>query len=119
MLLFNPVYNNGPGGWGTARVGDRFAEFSPAHNLSKDDPPSVVFLGDRDKLIPVSTAEKFRDDSRALGINSDLHVYEGQPHGFFNHGRDDNKWYLKTVVATDRFLSKLGWISGDPELKAD
>ena len=34
MLLFNPVYNNGPNesglkAWGTSRVGDRFKEFSP------------------------------------------------------------------------------------------
>ena len=44
MLLFNPVYDNGPGGWGTARVGDRFQEFSPLHNLTKDDPPSSSFI---------------------------------------------------------------------------
>ncbi|QEG40043.1 alpha/beta hydrolase [Roseimaritima ulvae] len=116
MLLFNPVYNNGPGGWGTARVGDRYDEFSPAHNLSRDDPPSIVFLGSADNLIPVSTAEKFRDDCKALGIDSELHVYQGQPHGFFNHGRDGNKWYFATVTAADRFLNKLGWIEGPPTL---
>ena len=117
MLLFNPVYDNGPGGWGTARVGDRYREFSPAHNLTADDPPSIVFLGSNDKLIPVSTAEKFRDASKGLGIESELHVYDGQPHGFFNHGRDGNRWYLETVTAADRFLSKLGWIQGEPTLK--
>ncbi len=117
MLLFNPVYDNGPGGWGTARVGDRYQEFSPAHNLSKDDPPSIVFLGSEDKLIPVKTAEKFRDDSLALGVDSELHVYDGQGHGFFNHGRDENKWYGETVRAADRFLARLGWIQGEPTLK--
>ncbi len=116
MLLFNPVYHNGPGGWGTARVGDRYREFSPAHNLSQDDPPSIVFLGSADKLIPVSTAEQFRDDSKALGVDSELHVYQGQPHGFFNHGRDGNQWYLATVTAADRFLNKLGWVQGPPTL---
>ncbi len=117
MLLFNPVYNNGPGEWGTARVGERYKEFSPAHNLTKDDPPSIVFLGSNDKLIPVATAEKFRDDAKALGIQSELHVYEGQAHGFFNHGRDNNKWYVETVTAADRFLSELGWIEGPPTLE--
>ncbi|MGI9470550.1 MAG: sulfatase-like hydrolase/transferase, partial [Rubripirellula sp.] len=117
MLLFNPVYDNGPDGWGSGRVGDRFPEFSPAHNLSADDPPSIVFLGSDDKLIPVSTAESFRDQCEKLGIESELHVYEGQPHGFFNHGRDNNRWYLATVTASDRFLERLGWITGPPTVQ--
>ncbi|QDV69349.1 Carboxylesterase NlhH [Rosistilla carotiformis] len=117
MLLFNPVYDNGPGGWGTARVGDRYQEFSPAHNLSKDDPPSIVFLGSEDRLIPVATAEKFRDDSLAVGVDSELHVYQGQGHGFFNVRNDDGRWYRKTVVEADRFLNKLGWIDGPPTLQ--
>ena len=116
-LLFNPVYDNGPGGWGTARVGSRYPEFSPAHNLSKDDPPSIVFLGSEDDLIPVETAERFRDNCRKLGVDSELHVYEGQGHGFFNHGRDKNKWYVTTVTAADRFLNRLGWIEGEPTLE--
>lgn len=116
MLLFNPVYDNGPGGWGTARVGNRFQEFSPAHNLSKDDPPSIVFLGSKDNLIPVKTAEKFRDDSLALGVDSELHVYQGQGHGFFNYDRKGSKWYGETVRAADRFLARLGWIQGEPTL---
>ncbi len=31
MLLFNPVLDNGPGGWGHDRVGERYREFSPFH----------------------------------------------------------------------------------------
>ncbi|WP_145078126.1 alpha/beta hydrolase fold domain-containing protein [Aureliella helgolandensis] len=116
MLLFNPVYDNGPGGWGTARVGERWQEFSPLHNLSENSPPSVVFLGTEDKLIPVATAEKFRDRSLELGVPSELYTYEGQPHGFFNVTRDGGKWYFETVFAADRFLSRLGWVDGPPTL---
>jgi len=115
MLLFNPVYDNGPGGWGTARVGERFAEFSPLHNLTQDDPPSIVFLGTEDKLIPVTTAEKFREISLSQGVLSELHTYPGQPHGFFNVSQDNGRWYIETLTATDRFLAKLGWLQGDPK----
>ncbi|MCA9195344.1 MAG: alpha/beta hydrolase [Planctomycetales bacterium] len=111
LILFNPVYDNGPGGWGTSRVGDRFAEFSPAHNISRDDPPSIVFLGTNDNLIPVSTALKFRDDCIAAGIYSELHLYEDQAHGFFNSNRDDGKWYRETIKSADAFLRHLNWIS--------
>lgn len=117
MLLFNPVYDNGPDdGWGTGRIKDRVQEFSPAHNLTKDDPPSVVFLGSEDKLIPVAVAERFRTNCEAVKVKSELHVYEGQGHGFFNFGKDDGKWYHQTVTASDKFLASLGWIEGPPTL---
>lgn len=116
MLLFNPVYDNGPGGWGTSRVGELYPEFSPLHNLSADDPPSVVFLGTEDALIPVETGEKFRDTAVSLGIDSELHTYEGQAHGFFNTGRSGGVYYYKTVKAADEFLAKLGWLDGKPTL---
>ncbi|PQO40952.1 alpha/beta hydrolase [Blastopirellula marina] len=111
MVLFNPVYDNGPGGWGTQRVKDRYPEFSPAHNISEDDPPHIVFLGSKDKLIPVATAQKFQQDMQDAGVRSELRIYEDQGHGFFNHGRDNNRWYDATIGETDKFLTSLGWLS--------
>lgn len=116
MVLFNPVYDNGPGGWGTARVGERWQEFSPMHNLSAESPPSIVFLGTQDKLIPVETGEEFLDRSREYGVQSELHTYEGQPHGFFNYSRDGGKWFFQTVVAADKFLQSIGWLVGEATL---
>lgn len=109
LLLFNPVYDNGPGEWGVARVKDEFQKYSPAHNISTDDPPAIVFLGTNDRLIPVSTAERFRDRMRAVGLESQLHLYEGQPHGFFNAAIEDGKYYRLTVSKMTDFLERLGW----------
>ena len=58
MLLFNPVYDNGPGGYGYKKFGDRYAEISPMHNIKPGTPPTIVFLGTADKLIPVKTAKQ-------------------------------------------------------------
>lgn len=110
MLLFNPVYDNGPGGWGTQRIGERYREFSPAHNITRDDAPAIVFLGTEDKLIPVETAKRFQDRMRAQGITSELHLYEGAGHGFFNYKRDEGKWFHLNMTAVDDFLLQLGWI---------
>ncbi|MCA9070107.1 MAG: alpha/beta hydrolase, partial [Planctomycetaceae bacterium] len=104
MVLFNPVFDNGPGGWGHGRVKDRYKEFSPAHNISADDPPAIVFLGSADSLIPVSTAEKFQADMKAAGVDCEVMIFPDMPHGFFNHGKYDNKPYHQTVAAMDRFL---------------
>lgn len=117
MILFNPVFDNGPGEWGAKRVGDRFKEFSPAHNVTAETPPAIVFLGDSDKLIPVSTLRRFEAKMKAEGVRCESLIFEGQPHGFFNHGKNENEPYTRTVIAADRFLESLGWLSGEPTLE--
>jgi len=109
LVLFNPVYDNGPEGFGFVKVKDRYKEISPIHNLREGMAPTIVFLGAEDKLIPVSTGEKFRDQMRKLGNRSELFVYPGQPHGFFNQGKPGD-YFSKTMEETDRFLVSLGWI---------
>ena len=109
LVLFNPVYDNGPGGFGHAKVKKRYKEISPMHNLSEGMPPTLVFLGDQDNLIPVSTAKKFRDDMRKLGNRSELFIYPGQKHGFFNQGKAGGG-YAQTLTEMDNFLVSLGWI---------
>ena len=110
MVLFNPVFDNGPGGWGTERVGNRYTEFSPAHNISKDDPPAIVFLGSKDNLIPVKTLEAFKANMEKVGVRCETRIYEGQGHGFFNYGKSENKFYDATVKEMDAFLTSLGWL---------
>ena len=116
LVLFNPVYDNGPKGYGHERVKDRYKEISPLHNIRKGMPPAIVFLGDQDKLIPVSTAEKFKSQMEKVGSRSDLHIYKDQPHGFFNQGKKGN-YYEKTVLEMDRFLISLGWLKGKPTIR--
>jgi len=79
------------------------------HNLLEGMPPTIVFLGDQDNLIPVSTAEKFRDDMRKLGNRSELFLYPGEAHGFFNQGKPGSGYKL-TLAEMDRFLVSLGWL---------
>lgn len=115
LLLFNPVYDNGEeGGYAYGRIRKWFPAISPAHNITKDDPPAIVFLGSKDKLIPVSISEKFRDKMTALKIKSELHVYEGEPHGFFNKGKKGDH-FSDTLVKSDKFLVELGYLSGEAD----
>lgn len=110
LVLFNPVYDNGPGGYGNDRVKEWFPLISPAHNISKDDPPAIVFLSTKDNLIPVATAEKFKADMEAAGLKSELHLYEGQQHGFFNESKGGTEFFLDTLRKTDAFLVALGYL---------
>ena len=61
-----------------------------------------VDLGARDAAI-----------GRALnGARCDLHLYQGQSHGFFNKGK-----YTETVIEADKFLVSLGYLKGEPTLR--
>ncbi len=112
LVLFNPVFDNGPGQWGHERVGARFMEFSPAHHVTKDAPPTVVFLGDQDKLIPVSVLRNFESAMKSAGARCEANVYPNCGHGFFN--RDPH--FTATLLETDKFLASLGWLQGPPTL---
>ena len=85
------------------------------HNIDRDAPPTIVFLGAKDKLIPVETAQEYKRLMEQAGRRCDLHLYDGQPHGFFNFKK--KKYYVKTVIEADRFLRSLGYLDGEPDLR--
>ncbi len=108
LVLFNPVIDNGPGGYGYERIGPEYKDFSPLHNIRKGAPPTVIFLGTEDRLIPVETAEYYCRVMERVGSRCDLFLYQGAGHGFFNYGRGDH--YTKTLEEADRFLVSLGYL---------
>jgi len=114
LVLFNPVFDNGPEGYGHDRVKDYWKDFSPIHNIDSNTPPTVVFLGTNDKLIPVNTGKRFQDLMKQADARCDLHLYEGQSHGFFNKEK-----YAETLIEADKFLMSLGYLKGQPTLSAD
>jgi acetyl esterase/lipase len=114
LVLFNPVFDNGPGGYGHERVKDRWREFSPLHNVHEGMPPALVMLGDQDKLLPVATVVDFKNRMEAVGSRCEVRVYPGEGHAFFNYNDGGNPWYTATVHAMDRFLASLGWLQGEP-----
>jgi acetyl esterase/lipase len=117
LLLFNPVYDNGPGGYGHERVKAYWQDFSPLHNLHPQMPPTIAFFGTQDHLIPVATTQAFAARMKDLGVRYDNHLYDGQGHGFFNFGRSkkgQTDYFVETVRESDRFLQSLGFLRGEP-----
>ncbi|WP_158968595.1 alpha/beta hydrolase [Paraglaciecola sp. L3A3] len=106
LILFNPVIDNGPKGYGYARVNKYWQRFSPLHNITSEGPPTLTMLGTRDDLIPVATGQAFDQALTAQGGISELRLYEGQKHGFFNKAR-----YKETLKESHNFLFKLGYLT--------
>jgi acetyl esterase len=112
LVLFNPVFDNGPGGYGYERIGEAYKNFSPLHNIKSGAPPTIVFLGDKDHLVPVETAKYYKTIMEKVKSRCDLFVYEDQGHGFFNY--KNLEYYKKTVSETDTFLQSIGLLKKDP-----
>ncbi|QNA43701.1 alpha/beta hydrolase [Lacibacter sediminis] len=117
LALFNPVIDNGPGGYGYERIGKAYQAFSPMHNIKKGAPPTILFLGTNDNLIPVQTAKNYQGAMEKVNSRCELHLYEGQPHGFFNY--KNFEYYKKTVSKFDEFLQSLGFIEQKEQLKIE
>ncbi len=106
LVLFNPVIDNGKGGYGFERIGERYVEFSPMHNVQKGFPPTIFFLGTNDNLIPVETAQKFKKKVEDVGSRCDLFLFDNQPHGFFNK----EPFLSETMLKADVFLQSIAYI---------
>jgi len=85
LVLFYPVIDNGPTGYGYKAVGERYKEFSPLHNIASPVPPTLVFLGTKDKFIPVATAKEFQSRLQKVGTRCDLHLVEGAGHPIYSY----------------------------------
>lgn len=105
LVLFNPAIDNGPGGVGFGKFGDLYKTISPIHNITKEAPPTIMFLGTNDNLIPVETAKYYQVVMKKLERICELHLYEGMKHGFFNVQYAEN--YKSTIAKTDDFLQSI------------
>ncbi|MEM6766719.1 MAG: alpha/beta hydrolase [Bacteroidota bacterium] len=115
LVLFNPVIDNGPGGYGFSRIGSYYKAFSPLHNIQAGAPPTVFFLGTRDELVPVETATYYQRTMERVGSRCELFLYNKQGHGFFNYG--NFRYYKKTLSASDLFLQSLGYLPTETRLR--
>ena len=55
-------------------------ELSPLHHVTSDLPPTLIFHGDRDTLVPISQSERFRDAAVTAGCDVELVVIRGAGH---------------------------------------
>ena len=88
-------------------------EGSPIHNISKDSPPTIIFVGTEDKLIPIKTIADYDQKMKKVGSICEVIFYDGAEHSFFNKGED----FVDTLYRADIFLKSLGYIDGEPTIR--
>lgn len=122
LVLFNPVVDLTPEGFYARRqravlysdLAKRFGTdpvtLSPVKHVTKDTPPTIIFHGTRDRTVPYAQVVAFEKAMKDAGSRCELIGFEGQDHGFFNHGRDDNRYFHETMQHLERFLRDLGYL---------
>lgn len=126
MVLFNPAAALAPFDGSRAFDPERAASLrerfgkdpqavSPAHHVTKDAPPAIIFFGTNDRLL--EGARYMERRMKEEGVRCELMTWDGLPHGFFNWQRYDNKPFVETMLATDKFLASLGYLEGEPTIE--
>ena len=74
-------------------------ELSTITFVDKTFPPVLHMIGDQDPFCRPAT--EFHRKLLSLNVESELKVYEGERHGFFNYGKPQ---YSDTVLRMEKFL---------------
>lgn len=109
LVLFNPVLSVGPDGYAHGYVKqhiDDWRHISPLHNAGANFPPTLVMVGTDDNVLPVAMAQEFDQKLKEAGVRSELVLYEGANHGFFNKP----EYQEKTSQEMMKFLRELGYL---------
>jgi acetyl esterase/lipase len=89
LILMYPVIDTSTDGYGQAKIGDRWRELSPVHNVRGGLPPALIFHGTADTVTPYIGARSFHDQSIAAGNTSTLITHPGGRHGYIIFDRDE------------------------------
>jgi len=114
MVLFNPVLNFDHELIIERINGDKelARKISPTLHLARNSPPALILFGTKDRLKVFG--DEYWQKTEALGVRADKYLAEGQGHGFFNN----SPWRERTIIAADKFLASLGYLKGEPTIKA-
>lgn len=118
LILFNPVcvlvLDKESGRLNLARLGVEAEKISPYHYVDETVPPTIIYHGTADKIVPYKMAEMFHEKMLEMGNDSTLIPFVGKGHGFFNRGKHiAGSDYHKTLEYTDAFLERITWLDAE------
>ena len=113
MVLFNPVLSFENEQMLKRLNGDKqlARRISPTRYLDKNSPPALIMFGTNDRL--KIFGDEYWKKAEAIGVRADKYLAQGQGHGFFNR----SPWNERTLLATDKFLTSLGFLKGEPTIE--
>lgn len=108
LILLFPVIDTSAEGYGQAKIGERWRELSPLHQVRPGLPPTLVFHGTGDTVTPFAGAKAFHEAMRQAGNTCELDVNEGGVHGYLMR---DRTLFDATLRKSDTFLRAQGLLA--------
>ncbi len=110
LVLFSPVIDTSLEGYGNAKIGERWQELSPAHQVHAGLPTTLLFHGTGDATTPFKGAQLFTDAMRKAGNPIELVAPTDAIHTYMF--KDANS-YVKTLKKMESFFKELGLLTAD------
>ncbi|WP_395751917.1 exo-alpha-sialidase [Prosthecobacter sp.] len=105
LVLFSPVIDTSLEGYGNAKIGERWQELSPAHQVRAGLPPTLLFHGTGDTTTPFKGAQIFTDAMQRAGNRIELVAPKDAIHTYMFK---DAVSYAETLKRMDAFFADLG-----------
>jgi acetyl esterase/lipase len=136
MILYNPIVDLTEGNWirfavaggaladrqspqpATPRDFQRARDLSPLFHVRAGQPPALLIHGLADTVVPPDQARRFAAAARAAGNRCDLILVPDTGHAFaVAYWKYPESSVVAALRDTDRFLTSLGYFSGDPPIE--
>ena len=65
---------------------------SPIHHITTNLPPTLIYHGDADTLVPLDQSQRFQARAKELGRSVELVVHPGGTHGWLSMVWDVRKF---------------------------
>lgn len=75
-------------------------EMSPYHNVSASSPPTILFYGGMDPLVPTSQGVDLDAKLNQLGVPHEFTLYPNEAHGWTGANLEDSSTKLNAFIAT-------------------
>ncbi len=109
LVLFNPVLDTTKKGYGSRQVQPDPTVISPMDQLQGEQPPTIIFNGDRDTTTTAERSVAFAEKMHSLGNHCEVVLYPDEHHSFFHKGKYTQN-FADTVLRSGMFLEQVGFI---------
>lgn len=110
LIGYNPVADLTEPRW-AGRFGENTGAISPLKLVRAGLPDTLIFHGVDDQTVPIRQVRDYCEAMKEAGGHCTLKEYEGATHGFFNQGKDSNRWYPEVLAATIAFLQEHRYVN--------